>query len=68
MGFLHYNPEPMTVEQAKGLLKQTTYFDYLAGRVMKIDLGSDEVRTWQYNRNNGEGAAERAISQCRNIK
>ena len=68
MGFLHYNPEPMTVEKAKGLLKQTTYFDYLAGRVMKIDLGSDEVRTWQYNRNNGEGAAERAISQCRNIK
>lgn len=35
---------------------------------MKIDLGSNEVRTWGYNRDNGDGAAERAISQCRNIK
>lgn len=68
MGFLHYNPEPMTIEQARELLEQTTYFDYLAGRVMKIDLGSNEVRTWGYNRNNGAGAAERVISQCHNIR
>jgi len=68
MGFIQYNPEPMTIEQAREILKQTTYFDYLAGRVMKINLGSNTVHTWGYNRNNGNGAAERAISQCRNIQ
>ena len=68
MGFLQYNPEPMTIEQARELLKQTTYFDYLAGRVMKISLESNIVRTCGYNRDNGNGAAERAISQCRNIQ
>jgi len=67
MGFLQYNPEPMTIEQAREILEQTTYFDYLAGRVMKIDLKNDTVNTWGYNRDNGNGAAERAISQCHNI-
>ena len=68
LGFLQYNPEPMTIEQARELLQQTTYFDYLAGRVMKISLESDTVYTRGYNRDNGDGAAERAISQCRNIQ
>lgn len=68
MGFIQYNPEPMTIEQAREILKQTTYFDYLAGRVMKISLESNTVHTWGYNRDNGNGAAERAISQCRNIQ
>lgn len=68
LGFLQYNPEPMTIEQARELLQQTTCFDYLGGRVMKISLESDTVHTWGYNRDNGDGAAERAISQCRNIQ
>lgn len=67
IGFLQYNPEPMTIEQAREILKQTTYFDYLDGRVMKISLESNTVHTWRYNRDNGNGAAERAISKCRNI-
>ena len=52
----------MTVESAAELLKRTTYFDYLYGRVMKIDLSGDEMRTSSYDRDNGPGAAERAIS------
>lgn len=68
MGFLQYNPEPMTIEQARELLKNNTYFDYLAGRVMKISFESNTVHTWGYNRVNGNGAAERVISQCRNIQ
>lgn len=68
MGFLQYNSEPMTVEQARELLKQTTYFDYLYGRVMKISLESNIVRTSGYNMDNGKGAAEHAISQCHNIQ
>ena len=61
MGFLHYNPTPMTIERAKELLEQTTDFDYLMGRVMKINLGGDTLNTWGYDRDNGEGAAAKAI-------
>ena len=64
MGFMHYNPEPMTTEQAQAILDGgQTYFDYLSGRVMKIDLSGDEVGTWGYNRDNGENAAEKAIAE-----
>lgn len=67
MGFLQYDPEPMTVEQARELLKETTYFDYLKGRVMKISLDGNTVYTGNYNRDNGYMAAENAIAQCHNI-
>lgn len=61
MGILHYDPTPMTEEEAAELLKQQTYFDYLKGRVMKINLAGDELQTWLYNRDNGDGKAERII-------
>lgn len=67
LGFLQYNPKPMTIDEARELLEQTTDFDYLAGRVMKICLTNNIVHTSGYNRDNGSGAAERCISQCRNI-
>ena len=62
MGFL--NPrgrEPMTKEQAAELLKETTYFDYLNGRVMKVDLSGEWLEPWLYDRDNGRGAAARAL-------
>jgi hypothetical protein len=65
MGFIHYDPKPMTREEAEGLLEQTTYFDYLKGRVMKVDLADNELDTWGYDRDNGQGAAERAITELR---
>lgn len=52
----------MTVEKAREALQVTDYFDYLYGRVMKIGLNSDDVETRLYNRDNGQGAAERAIA------
>lgn len=61
MGFIHYDPTPMSVEQAEKLLEQGTYFDYLMGRVMKIDLKGDTLDTWGYDRDNGEGAAQKAL-------
>ena len=61
MGFLHYTSELMDVEEAKKLLKESTYFDYLKGRVMKIDFIEEEIETWLYNRDNGDGAAERCL-------
>ena len=73
MGLLHYTPEPMTIEQARELLgsrpdlaphaspRQRTYFDYVKGRVMKVELSGDELNTRLYDRDNGDGAAERAL-------
>ena len=70
MGFLQYKPEPMTSEQAQEILDQSPgnlYFDYLKGRVMKIDLGPDEVDPRLYNRDNGLGAAELIIQSLRDF-
>jgi len=62
MGFLHYDPTPMSIKEAHELLEEGTYFDYFKGRVMKIDLSGDTLNTWGYDRDNGDGAAEKAIN------
>lgn len=62
LGFLHAVPEgTVTVEHCEELLKETTDFDYLYGKVLKVDLGRDEFDEWLYDRDCGEGAAQRAI-------
>lgn len=67
MGIIHYNPKDMTTEEAEELLKKYKYFDYLHGRVMKVNLSGDELETYLYNRDNGEGAAERVISELKEV-
>ncbi len=63
-GVLHFKPEDMTTEQAQALLDGgQTYFDYLHGRVMKVDLSGDELRTELYNRDNGHQKAERVLAR-----
>lgn len=64
MGFLHYNPQPMTRDEADGLLKGgSNYFDYLRGRVMKVEINdSGKLDPRLYDRDNGQGAAARAIA------
>ena len=67
-GFQAYQPEPMTIEVANGLLAQAgsrPYFDYVQGRVMKVDLSGDSFDSRLFNRDNGEGAAEMAIKALR---
>ena len=61
MGFIQAKEEKMTIEQAEEILKGQTEFDYLNGKVMKVNLSGDEFNPWLYDRDNGEGAAERAI-------
>ena len=68
MGFMHYDPKPMTEEEAEDILSRGTYFDYLEGRVMKIDLSKDEVDTRGYNRDNGADVAEDVIMVLRSTK
>lgn len=54
----------MDESEAEHILHNQTYFDYLEGRVMKVDLSKDELRTDLYNRDNGENAAENAITRA----
>lgn len=61
MGFLQYDPAPMSEKEAEQLLKHQQCFDYLKGRVMKVDLRGDHLDTFLYDRDNGLGAAEHAI-------
>ena len=61
MGFLQYDPQPMTQAEAAQILHETTDFDYLKGRVMKISLSGGEFDPRLYDRDNGHGAAQRAI-------
>lgn len=69
MGFLQYDPSPMTEEEAQKILdnmdpKYGIYFDYLKGRVMKVNLTSDvEFEERLYDRDNGLGAAQRVINR-----
>ena len=62
LGHLHYNPAKMTRAQAEELLDDQTYFDYLLGRVMKIDLSGSTLNPVFYDRDNGQGAAQAAIN------
>jgi hypothetical protein len=64
-GWLQSTPEPMTKEQAEALLKQGTYFDYVKGRVLKVDLSGTSFDPYLYDRDNGQGAAQRAIDAIR---
>jgi hypothetical protein len=61
MGIFQATPGNMTAEEGAKLLERETYFDYLYGRVMKIRVEGDEIDPRLYDRDNGNGAALRAI-------
>jgi hypothetical protein len=65
MGIFQAESGEMTKEEAQKLLDESEdkYFDYLKGKVMKISLADDQLDTRLYNRDNGAGAAERAIAK-----
>jgi len=67
MGFMQYDPTPMTHNEAQAILNSgQTYFDYLKGRVMKVNLEGEEFDPWGFNRDNGTMAAETVIARLRN--
>lgn len=41
------------------------HFDYWHGRVLKVDISGDSFDPWGYDRDNGQGAAERVIEALR---
>lgn len=69
LGMFIATPNKMTLKQAEMLLKTDTYFDYIQGRVMKLDLSNDEgFDPWLYDRDNGSSAASRALDAYRKQK
>lgn len=65
MGFLQADSADMSNEEAKDLLKDQDYFDYLKGRIMKVRIVGDELEEALYDRDNGQGAARQVIDQLR---
>lgn len=65
-GVLQAVPEGLvTVEYCAGLLEKQTYFDYLHGRVLKVELSGDEFDGRLYDLDCGEGAAQRAVDSIK---
>lgn len=56
----------MSRDQAARYLTQKQNFDYLNGRVMKVNLSGDSFDPRLYNRDNGTDAAERIVNAIRN--
>ena len=67
MGFLHFKADD-TLPEAEDLVKDQSYFDYLKGRVMKIEINDKTVvrglNVALYDRDNGIGAAEAALREA----
>lgn len=65
MGVLHYTPVDMPIETARELtaMGKHLYFDYVNGRVMKVNLSGDEFNPALYDRDNGEGAAASVLAR-----
>ncbi len=66
LGFMHAVPDgTVTVERCAEILEKGMEFDYLYGRVLKVELSTDEVDERLYDRDCGEGAAQRAVDSIR---
>jgi len=62
LGFLQATSEDMTIQEAQSHLDQGyTYFDYLKGRILKVNLATTELDPRLYDRDNGQGAAAAAL-------
>lgn len=66
LGSLNAHPKPMTSKIGAKVIAETgPEFDYLQGRVLKIDLSGDEFDEALYDRDNGAGTAQAAVVALR---
>lgn len=68
-GFLHFDPKPLNVDEAKNILERCSYVDYLKGRVIKVNLEKDsqEFDARLYDRDCGQGSAKKAIERYKKL-
>ncbi|MCZ1012212.1 hypothetical protein [Streptomyces lydicus] len=57
----------LTVEEAQSVvaLHPSMDFEYLYGRILKVDIAGDQFEEWCYDRDNGEKKAARVIEHLR---
>jgi len=63
-----HSRDEMSVADARQVIRNcgdNQYYDYLWGRVLKVDLSGDEFDPRLYDRDNGAGTAARAIKEIR---
>lgn len=58
---------PLDHARVEGHLAQGTYFDYLDGRVMKVEVGGDMLDPRMYDRDNGAGSAAKVVAGVRGL-
>lgn len=63
ISFMDY--APLTAGQAYAEILKRKKFDYLNGKVLKVDLSGNEFDERLYDRDNGAGAAQKAIDELR---
>ncbi|GAA4002104.1 hypothetical protein GCM10022631_10930 [Deinococcus rubellus] len=57
-----YNGASPGGAESLGWLERQQDFDYLQGRCLKVDLSSETLDPWLYDRQYGEGAAGRVLA------
>lgn len=69
MGILHYDPKPLTIDEAKEILSKSEHVDYLKGRVIKVHLykNQKEFDSRLYDCDCGPGAAKAAIERYKKL-
>lgn len=60
MSYLHLRE--LSLEECEKIVTTDLSFDYLAGKVLKVDISGDSFDPWGYDRDNGECAAQLAIN------
>ena len=64
MGIIEAEERDMTPGEARQWIDNSDQkFEYLKGRVLKVDLSGDEFNPFLYDRDNGQGAAEKALQE-----
>ena len=69
LGILNYDPKPLKIDEARIMLSNSDYVDYLKGRVIKVELPKDakEFDARLYDRDCGQDAARAAIERYKKL-
>lgn len=66
LGPLHRRDKGMKIDEARKLIEVSGRFDYIRGRVLKVDLRDGKLKFARlYDRDNGDGAAQACVDRVR---
>ena len=67
-GYLRDHEKDMDLKEATVIIASGKLsFDYVRGRVLKVELSGNAFSSRLYDRDNGEGAAQRAIDKLKDV-